>query len=352
MFSNLPFSYMFVFTMTVGTLFSVSSSHWLGIWAGLEINLIGFLPLLVYQKSMAESESAVKYFVVQALGSSLLMFGSLSSYSLSFSWDMNTLSNYYILTVFILSCGLCMKMGLFPFHFWLPSVMAGLPWISCLLLATWQKFAPIFLMSSLLDVNLAYWIILTISFMCAGSSLMGGVGGMNQTQIRALLAYSSIGHLGWIVFSVLYGDWTMKIYLSVYVFISICIFISLWYMDLSSMKSLVKFNQKKVLEMGIMVMLMSLGGLPPLLGFVSKWLVVSASMTGALWGILFFLILGSLLSLFYYLSLFFSMFLSETGKSLSLFKSNIKLMTLVNTIIIINVAGGVLLILSGMLMSL
>nr|YP_010241765.1 NADH dehydrogenase subunit 2 [Tridentarius dentatus]QTI82453.1 NADH dehydrogenase subunit 2 [Tridentarius dentatus] len=351
MFSNLPFSYMFVFTMMVGTLFSVSSSHWLGIWAGLEINLIGFLPLLVYQKSMAESESAVKYFVVQALGSSLLMFGSLSSYSLSFSWDINMVSNYYILTIFTLSCGLCMKMGLFPFHFWLPSVMAGLPWISCLLLATWQKFAPIFLMSSLLDVNLSYWIILIISFMCAGSSLMGGVGGMNQTQIRALLAYSSIGHLGWIVFSVLYGDWTMKIYLAIYVFISICIFISLWYMDLSSMKSLVKFNQKKVLEMGIMIMLMSLGGLPPLLGFVSKWLVVSASMSSALWGILFFLILGSLFSLFYYLSLFFSMFLSESSKSLMVFKKNIKLMVLINGIIVVNIAGGVLLMMSGMLMS-
>nr|YP_010983440.1 NADH dehydrogenase subunit 2 [Canarium labiatum]WOK41607.1 NADH dehydrogenase subunit 2 [Canarium labiatum] len=352
MFSSLPFSYMFVFTMMVGTLFSVSSSHWLGIWAGLEINLIGFLPLLVYQKSMAESESAVKYFVVQALGSSLLMFGSLSSYSLSFSWDVSMLSNYHILTIFALSCGLCMKMGLFPFHFWLPSVMAGLPWISCLLLATWQKFAPIFLMSSLLDVNLSYWVILIISLMCAGSSLMGGVGGMNQTQIRALLAYSSIGHLGWIVFSVLYGDWTMKVYLGIYVFISICIFISLWYMDLSSMKSLVKFNQKKVLEMGIMIMLMSLGGLPPLLGFISKWLVVSASMTSALWGVLFFLILGSLFSLFYYLSLFFSMFLSETSKSLLVFKKNIKLMSLINTIIMINISGGILLMMGGGLMSL
>nr|QBL75775.1 NADH dehydrogenase subunit 2 [Lambis lambis] len=351
MFSNLPFSYMFVFTMMAGTLFSVSSSHWLGIWAGLEINLIGFLPLLVYQKSMAESESAVKYFVVQALGSSLLMFGSLSSYTLSFSWDINIMSSYYIFSIFVLFCGLCVKMGLFPFHFWLPSVMAGLPWISCLLLATWQKFAPIFLMSSLLDLNLVYWMILLISFMSAGSSLMGGVGGINQTQIRALLAYSSIGHLGWIVFSVMYSDWAMKAYLGIYVFISLCVFLSLWYMDLSNMKSLVKFNQKKALEMGIMIMLMSLGGLPPLLGFISKWLVVSVSMSGSLWGVLFLLILGSILSLFYYLSLFFSMFLSETSKSLLLFKKDLKLMLLINVIIMINIAGGALLVMSGVLMS-
>ena len=343
---------MFVFTIIVGTLFSVSSSHWLGIWAGLEINLIGFLPLLVYQKRIAERESAVKYFVVQALGSRLLIFGSLSSYTLSFRWDIANVNRYYIITIFILSCGLSIKIGLFPFHFWLPRVIAGLPWISCLLLATWQKFAPIFLMSSLLDVNLRYWMALVISLICAGSSLIGGVGGINQTQIRALLAYSSIGHLGWIVFSLLYGDWIIKIYLLVYVLISTCVFTSLWYIDLRNIKRLVKFNQKKVLEIGIIIMLISLGGLPPLLGFVSKWLVISASITRALWGVLFFLILGSLLRLFYYLSLFFCIFLGEARKSPLLLKSNVKLILLINIIIILNLVGGILLFIRGAIMRL
>nr|YP_006303378.1 NADH dehydrogenase subunit 2 [Concholepas concholepas]AFC65057.1 NADH dehydrogenase subunit 2 [Concholepas concholepas] len=88
MFSVLPFSYMFMMVMVMGTLLSVSSFHWLSIWAGLEINLIGFLPLLVYQKSTSESESAVKYFIVQALGSSMLIFGSLIAFNMSFTWDM------------------------------------------------------------------------------------------------------------------------------------------------------------------------------------------------------------------------------------------------------------------------
>nr|YP_010447195.1 NADH dehydrogenase subunit 2 [Tibia fusus]UTM92203.1 NADH dehydrogenase subunit 2 [Tibia fusus] len=352
MFSNLPFSYMFVFTMVTGTLFSISSSHWLGIWAGLEINLIGFLPLLVYQKSMAESESAVKYFVIQALGSGLLMFGSLMSYSLSFTWDVSMSNGFYAFGMFTIICGLCVKMGLFPFHFWLPSVMAGLPWISCLLLATWQKFAPIFLIGSLMEVNLIYWAALVISIMCAGSSLAGGVGGINQTQIRALLAYSSIGHLGWIVFSLLYSDWAMKIYLTIYVLISLCIFMSLWFSNLSDMKSLNKLNYKSNLEMSVMLMLMSLGGLPPLLGFVSKWLVISLAMSSSLWGILFFLILGSLLSLFYYLSLFFSLSMNQIKKEFSVAISEGMFIKLVNLIVLFNLIGGLLLVMSNSMESL
>nr|YP_010241766.1 NADH dehydrogenase subunit 2 [Terebellum terebellum]QTI82466.1 NADH dehydrogenase subunit 2 [Terebellum terebellum] len=349
MFSGLPFSYMFVFTMVSGTLFSISSSHWLGIWAGLEINLIGFLPLLVYQKKMTESESAVKYFVVQALGSSFLMFGSLLSYSLSFSWDINLSNEFYIMSILIIMCGLCIKMGLFPFHFWLPSVMAGLPWISCLLLATWQKFAPIFLVGSLMEVNFIYWICLPICFMCAGSSLIGGIGGLNQTQIRSLLAYSSIGHLGWIVFSLMYSDWVMKTYLLIYIIISIGVFTSLWKSNLPEMKSLIKISNKNEGEMSVMLMLLSLGGLPPLLGFISKWLVISFVMNANLWGVMVFLILGSLISLFYYLSLFFSMTLNKMKKSLVIYNSQNPLDKIEILIILINLVGGVILISSGIM---
>ena len=85
MFSRLPFGYIFLSVIGVGTLLSVSSVHWLRIWAGLEVNLIGFLPLLVYQKRVSERESAVKYFVVQALGSSLLILGRLAIFRMSFS---------------------------------------------------------------------------------------------------------------------------------------------------------------------------------------------------------------------------------------------------------------------------
>lgn len=108
----------------------------------------------------------------------------------------NQSSGVRILGFIVLIGGLCVKLGLFPFHYWLPRVMAGLPWVSCLLLATWQKFAPLFLMLCLLELSRSYLIACVVCFIGMGSSLVGGLGGMNQTQIRALLAYSSIGHLG------------------------------------------------------------------------------------------------------------------------------------------------------------
>nr|YP_009239752.1 NADH dehydrogenase subunit 2 [Turritella bacillum]AMM72630.1 NADH dehydrogenase subunit 2 [Turritella bacillum] len=308
MFSGLPFSYLFVFTMFFGTFFSLSSSHWLGVWAGLEVNLIGFLPMLVYSKKVLESESAVKYFVVQALGSSFLMFGSLLGYNLSFSWEVVSQSSFLVFSGgLFLVLGLFIKMGVFPFHFWLPSVMAGLSWMACLLLATWQKIAPIFLLASFLSVSTFYITFFLFCLLGAGSSMAGGLGGMNQTQIRALLAYSSIGHMGWMLFAICCGESSVKIYFLVYVLISICIFISLWAMDSGNLKNLSVLSLSSKGEVfSFLVMLLSLGGLPPLLGFIPKWAVVSTGVSTGFWGFLLFLVFGSLISLFYYLSLFFS----------------------------------------------
>nr|WNO19568.1 NADH dehydrogenase subunit 2 [Tonna galea] len=349
MFSSLPFSYMFMVVMGLGTLFSVSSLHWLGIWAGLEINLIGFLPLLVYQKSIMESESAVKYFVVQAIGSSFLIFGSLMMYSMSFTWEVIN-SDYFvnILGFVMMSSGLCIKLGLFPFHFWLPSVMAGLPWITCLLLATWQKLAPIFLMVSLFELSSSYWFIISLCFMSSGSALMGGFGGMNQTQIRALLAYSSIGHLGWILFALLHGEWVMKTYLAIYILISLCMFSSLWFSDSSIMKNLDNLKSSMYIQLSIMLMLLSLGGLPPLLGFISKWLVIMNSVSGAYMMFVFILIMGSLMSLFYYLSLFFSMSLSSM-KSYSLINLRYGYNNFLLLAVSLNVLGGMFMIMGNSL---
>nr|WJK73076.1 NADH dehydrogenase subunit 2 [Desbruyeresia cf. marianaensis] len=345
MFSSLPFSYMFFFMAAFGTLFSVSSCHWLGIWGGLEINLIGFVPLLVYQKSMSESESAVKYFVMQALGSSLLMFGSLSAYSMSFSWDSLSSSSFFsCLSLMIITAGLIMKMGVFPFHFWFPGVMAGLPWLTCLLLATWQKVAPLFLVASLFELNVMFWFFIILALVGSGSSLIGGLGGMNQTQIRALLAYSSIGHLGWIVFGMVHSSWVMKVYFSIYVLISFCIFMSLWYLNSKVSKSLSGLVHLGFFGFSIMVMLLSLGGLPPLLGFIPKWVVILMSMEFMLWPFTALLILGSLMSLFYYLSLFFSFFLGSTKSAelnlISLSKKN----SLVGLGLLANLLGGLCLI--------
>nr|YP_009169459.1 NADH dehydrogenase subunit 2 [Galeodea echinophora]AKL90656.1 NADH dehydrogenase subunit 2 [Galeodea echinophora] len=342
MFSSLPFNYMFLIVMGVGTLFSVSSLHWLGIWAGLSNNLIGFFTLFGVPKKIMKKSISCKMFVVQAIGSSFLIFGSLLVYNMSFTWEsVNNMYNTSILGLIMMVSGLSVKLGLFPFYFWLPSVMAGLPWITCLLLATWQKLGPIFLMISLLELSNSYWLIIIMCIMSSGSALMGGLGGMNQTQVRALLAYSSIGHLGWMLFALIHGEWVMKTYLLIYILISMCMFMSLWYSNSSIMKNFNNLKNSGFVQLSIMLMLLSLGGLPPLLGFISKWLVIMAGVTSPYLSFLFLLILGSLMSLFYYLSLFFSLIL-ENMKGYSIVDYNSNFSSLLLIIILFNMLGGML----------
>nr|WIM50761.1 NADH dehydrogenase subunit 2 [Conus ventricosus] len=346
MFSSLPFGLMFLFVMGFGTMLSLSSVHWLGIWAGLEMNLIGFLPMLIYQKKISESESAVKYFIVQALGSSLLIFGSLLGFSTSFSWDVMSEGMGGILGLCTLVSGLSVKLGVFPFHYWVPSVMAGLSWVSCMLLATWQKLAPLFLLLSLCQLSEVKELLVLFCVMSGGSALVGGMGGLNQTQVRALLAYSSIGHLGWMIFAMLHSEWCMKLYLFIYLGIITSLFVSLWLKDFSAMKDVSSLKHFKAYHLVIMLLLLSLSGLPPLLGFVSKWLVVLVSSSSPFSFIIFLLILGSLMSLFYYLSLFFSFFLNSFKNN----NSELDVVVSKSVVVIIsmlNVVGGVLILLSN-----
>nr|UVW93569.1 NADH dehydrogenase subunit 2 [Rivularia auriculata] len=323
MLSNLPFSYLFFLMMIFGTVFSVSSMHWLGIWVGLEMNLIGFLPILVYKKGVLDSEAAVKYFIIQAIGSSFLVFGSLIMYNISFSWEILSLvsSKYFYVSVLFIISSLLMKMGVFPFHFWFPSVMSSLPWLSCLLLVTWQKLAPVFLIGVMMEISNMLWLTVLVCVMSCGSAFVGGVGGMNQSQVRGLLAYSSIGHMGWIVFAVCQSYHSMKVYFFIYVIISLCLFLILWYLDVSLMVDLGNSVGGLLADFSVIVLLLSLGGLPPLLGFIGKWNVFMESMNSSMSMFVFFLVLGSVMSLFYYLGLFFVFVLKVFGKiSNKLFK--------------------------------
>nr|YP_003204733.1 NADH dehydrogenase subunit 2 [Bivetiella cancellata]ACF04826.1 NADH dehydrogenase subunit 2 [Bivetiella cancellata] len=348
MFPLLPYSFMFMLTLMIGSILSISSVHWLGIWGGLELNLIGFLPVLVHQKNMLESESGVKYFIVQALGSSFLIFGSLLVYNLSYTWEIPmSLGVMGKLGLFVMISGLCMKLGIFPFHFWLPSVMAGLSWISCMILATWQKLAPLFLMMILFELKEYYWLVIVLCLMSGISSLVGGWGGMNQTQVRSLLGYSSISHLGWMLFAMIHGEFIMKIYFMVYVATSICIFLSLMYLNIGMMKNLSTLKNLHFSQLSVMVMLLSLGGLPPLLGFVPKWYLISLSFNGSYSLFVFMLMFGSLLSLFYYLSLFFSIFLGlKNGYMFAKVESNESILLMF--MVFLNLVGGVLILFSNL----
>nr|YP_009378339.1 NADH dehydrogenase subunit 2 [Petrasma pervernicosa]ARH10771.1 NADH dehydrogenase subunit 2 [Petrasma pervernicosa] len=328
----IPYNFMFLMLTMLGTIFSVSSSHWMGVWAGLEINLLGFIPLLAYGGTTLEIESSVKYFIIQSMGSGLLLMGSLMISVMTLSWsnlscfssmNMSYFINNSELTFFsiLVLISLLIKLGLTPFHFWLPSVMSGLSWFSTLILASWQKIAPLVL---ILMITSKYSFFLLIC--SALSSVIGGIGGLNQTQLRSLLAYSSINHLGWMVASGICSMTSMAVYFSIYLLISIFLFYFLWLKEKSQMRQLCSSSFQSMSEKMIFsTLILSLGGLPPLLGFVGKWFVMTELFTTEPI-ILMLLISGSLISLFYYLLLFFSFFFSNNSKTTdSLTKKHISL---------------------------
>lgn len=354
MFSLIPFGFLFIFILTFGTVLSLSSLHWLSIWAGLEINLMGFIPILVYTGASRETESGIKYFIIQALGSGIIMAGRLVSFGPLITWEIAA-PNLTWPGLLLLAFGLILKLGRFPFHFWLPRVMAGISWFSCLILTTWQKLAPLFLLLSLLIISPeSNFIIFPFLLTMAGfSALVGGIGGLNQTQVRALLAYSSIGHMGWILLCATIRGSALKLYFAVYFIVSLCVFISLWASEKSffSQSGISSLSNTKFHEIRLILILLSLGGIPPLLGFLSKWTAIWFSSTLNLTLPVLPLLFGSLIRLFYYLSLLFSLsLLSGTALTksdltfLSYSSPKLKFYQMISIIFMLNLVGGIFII--------
>lgn len=297
----IPYYFFFLVTLFIGSLISISSSNWLYVWIGLEINLLSFIPLVICGLNELEAESSLKYFLVQALGSRLILLGSFSILNYP-----NSIISLYISSFFLIS-RIIVKIGIFPFHYWLPHVIGGLSWVSCILLAVWQKFAPIMIIRSCVKLSRS-WLLLLLGGL---GSLIGGLGGLNQTQLRVLLAYSSIGHIGWIVVAILSSFSTLFYYYLIYSFITLRIIGILIYIP----RKRVRLRNFSIFPLYIIliisILFISLGGLPPFLGFYPKWIVLITRDFHGLYLFIFILIIGSLINIFYYLNIFFNLFLKS-----------------------------------------
>lgn len=296
----IPYYFFFFTTLVIGTLMRISSFNWLYVWMGLEINLISFIPLIISSSVDIETERRLKYFLVQALGSGLLLFGSLVYINYPNCLILDWMSTYIILF------SLMIKLGMAPFHFWLPHVMSGIRWISCILLSVWQKVGPLFVLSSFIYYSSFY-----INLICGLRAIIGGLGGINQTQIRVLLAYSSIGHIGWIFASIIYSFSLFLIYFLVYRLINLSIILLIDFASLK-MTNLIRVKGLSIFIIIILCLLfLSLAGLPPFLGFFPKWIVIIKLIEDQIYLLRLVLIFGSLINIYYYLNIFFNIFINS-----------------------------------------
>nr|AXZ71068.1 NADH dehydrogenase subunit 2 [Pipunculus sp. XL-2018] len=292
---------LFIMIMMTGTMITVSSTSWLSAWMGLEINLLSFIPLMSDSNSLSSTEASLKYFLVQALASCILLMGMIMSfYKISFAYMINMQFNYSSVIIF---SSLVMKSGTSPFHWWFPNVMEGLSWINSLILMTWQKIAPILLISYLIIEPL-----MTICIIFSAS--IGSIGGLNQTSLRKLMAYSSINHLGWMLLAMKSSESLWIMYFCFYSILSLNIIMIFYLFGLSHMNQIFsQFFYSKNLKFFTFLSLLSLGGLPPFLGFIPKWMVIESLTNIAQISLLVLLMIMTLISLFYYLRLCYSAFM-------------------------------------------
>nr|UFK32218.1 NADH dehydrogenase subunit 2 [Aguriahana sp. 1 BY-2021a] len=291
---------LFWMTMMSGILLSISSTNWIMIWCGLEISLISFIPLMI-NKSMISSESMMKYFIVQSTSSSMLMLGMLI---MIMSGDYNY--------DFMLLTALLIKSGISPFHNWVLTIVEGLSLMMATVMLTINKIAPLVLMSYLTN-KIMLIIILTV--------MTGALFGLNQNSIKKMIGYSSIFNMGFIL-SVLKFNLMWIFYLVVYsTMLSMMIFI-LNKNNINYINQMV-FSETMMNKMTLWVTLLSMGGMPPLMGFsikyMSMWYLVSMKLILTV----SVMIMLSLLIMFIYLRMTFVALMNNSiMNKIKLFNSN------------------------------
>nr|AXJ93304.1 NADH dehydrogenase subunit 2 [Nereis sp.] len=302
-----PSFLLFFSTTIMGTMISLSSTNWLYLWMGMELNLLSFIPIMSHSHKLQETTGSVKYFMVQATGSGLMLTMGILS--------MNPyMTSYQLIINLIFMMSMCMKLGTPPYHQWLPHVMTSIPWSSCLMLATWQKISPLMMLTFITPSEMYPMVMMIASL----SAIVGGTGGMNQSQMRALMAYSSIGHMGWMLAALTISNELSLMYFFVYTMITASLMLMLLKSNiLMSQISNTLIPTKMMMMYMIMFVLMSLGGLPPLLGFIPKWTIIYMLTEMNMMTPLFMLITGSIINLFYYFSMMFNMMLTQSQLLLS-----------------------------------
>nr|ALF06692.1 NADH dehydrogenase subunit 2 [Fukomys damarensis] len=288
-------------TLLSGTLITIISSHWLLMWVGLEMSMFAAIPILMNNTNPRSIEAATKYFLTQATASMLLMMTIIYSVMSSGQWTIFHPQNQ--LTTLIIMLSLMMKVGLAPFHLWVPEVTQGVSLMSGMILLTWQKIAPLSIMFQITP-NASQPFVLIVATM---SILVGGWGGLNQTQLRKILAYSSIAHMGWMMAALYYNPSMMYFNLIIYILLTLSMFLTLMMnMNTTTLSLAHTWNTMPVLTSAMMLILLSLGGLPPLTGFLPKLIVIQEMTKNNNIILPTLMAMMALLNLFFYMRLVYS----------------------------------------------
>nr|YP_011011080.1 NADH dehydrogenase subunit 2 [Epilepia dentata]WPW49417.1 NADH dehydrogenase subunit 2 [Epilepia dentata] len=320
----------FLFMLFFSTLITISSNSWFGCWIGLEINLLSFIPLISNQNNMMSSEASLKYFLAQSIASVNFLFSIILKMIFLKNFDFNNIISIMINT------SLLMKMGSAPFHFWFPNIVEGMSWMNNFILMTWQKITPMILLSYYFNLNFIFIIIII-------NAIIGAIGGFNQTSLRKLMAFSSINNLSWMIMALMISENLWMFYFFMYSYLISMMCFLFFMMNMYYINQLYNSNMNYSIKLFFFINFLSLGGLPPFIGFFPKWIIINFMLLNKFFIMCFIMIMMSLILLFFYIRIIYSSFMFNYMKLkwMKIFIKN-KIIYLINFISFTSMSGMIL----------
>jgi len=311
-----------ILSSVLGMMIMISSNDLIVFYMGLELQSLALYVLATFNRDQIKSsEAGLKYFVLSALSSGLLLYGCSLIYGFTGSTNFNLIanqlnSNEYALTfgiVFIL-VGLAFKISAVPFHMWAPDVYEGSPTSVTLFFTMVPKIAALTVFIRFLYVpflNLIDQWQMILIFLSIASMLFGAIAAIGQTNLKRLVAYSSIGHVGYALAGLATGTndgiQSSVIYITIYILMNLGLFSCLlmmkrnneYYEEIDDLSGLSKNHP--LLSISLLVILFSLAGIPPLAGFFAKFYIFKSVIEQSMYFLAIVGLLSTVVAAFYYL---------------------------------------------------
>ena len=352
------FEYPIIILLSIlGMFFMVSSNDIILFYLGLELQSLSLYILAsIDRDNLRSSESGIKYFVLSALSSGLLLYGCSLLYGFTGSTNFDLIADQLIkdntgavfAMVFVL-VGLAFKVSAVPFHMWTPDVYEGAPTSITSYFAVVPKVAGLAVLIKFMFIPfsniLSEWQLIII-FISIASMILGAVAAIVQKNIKRLLAYSSIGHVGYalagVATGVISGYESSIIYISIYIVMNIGAFSCLYLLkkdgeyreNISHLSGLSK--KQPLLAISFLIILFSLAGIPPLAGFFAKFYVFTAVIEQKMYALAIIGLLTTVISAFYYLRIIKIIYFDDSAISFDPVKNSVaKLSVLISCAILI-----------------
>lgn len=347
------FSTMIILAVT-GMLLMLSANNFLSFYVSLELQSFCLYVLAAFEREDSKSaEAGLKYFILGSFASGLLLFGISFIYGFSGNLDFDQLAILLsnnssssvplgvIIGLIMVIIGMLFKISAAPFHMWTPDVYQGSPTVVTSFFATVAKIASVGILLRLVTYNLSGWKLdlqpILVLVTCA-SVLVGAIGALRQDNLKRLLAYSSIGHVGFMLLAIstFYKDLSVILYLIIYVTMTLGVFAIIINIkaddkDLENIQDLAGlYKEKPWIAAALAILMFSLAGIPPFAGFFAKFYVFNTALKDGLYLVIIISIIAAVISAYYYLRIVKIIYLDEAkAKFSNEMTYSVKVLTLV-----------------------